>query len=90
MFSFCSCQNNRFRKNRNHFAAGFTSGMGFLCRVYQDCHHLFDMFHNCQLHFDFANHSNVSLIGLVVLDLMAHRAVPNVMSLRQPNKKSFQ
>lgn len=62
----------------------FTFGMGFLCRVYQDCRHLFDMFHSCRPHFDSVNHSNVNLIKLVVSDCLGLRVALDVKFLQQP------
>lgn len=66
------------------FLVKFTFGMDFWCREYQDCHHLFDMFHSCRLHFDSVDHSNVNLIELVVSDCLGLRVVLDVKFLRQP------
>lgn len=74
---------------RKTFAVEFTFGMGFLCREYQDCRQLFDMFRSYPHRFDFANRSNVSLITLLVLDSMVRHAVLNEKFLRQPKRKNL-
>ena len=66
----------------------FTSRMDYvhLHRGHPMHRQMFDMFHSCQHHFDFVDHSIECWTELEELDCLVHRAVLSELFLRQPER----